>query len=47
MEMMTTIRVAATGDEELLAKLNSFVQELHLQHRPDHFRQTHLPELAA
>jgi ribosomal protein S18 acetylase RimI-like enzyme len=43
---MTTIRAAVTGDEELLAKLNGFVQELHLQRRPDHFRQTHLTELA-
>jgi ribosomal protein S18 acetylase RimI-like enzyme len=35
------------GDEELLARLNSSVQELHLHRRPDHFKQTQLEELAA
>jgi GNAT superfamily N-acetyltransferase len=44
--IMTTIRAAVIGDEELLAKLNSFVQEFHLQCRPDHFKRTQLPELA-
>ena len=43
---MTTIRAAVIGDEELLAKLNSLVQDLHLQRRPDHFRHTELSERA-
>jgi GNAT superfamily N-acetyltransferase len=45
--MMATIRAAVIGDEEILARLNSFVQDLHVQRRPDHFKQTHLPELVA
>jgi len=45
--MMATIRAAAIGDEDVLAKLNGFVQAPHLQRRPDHFKHTHLPELAA
>jgi GNAT superfamily N-acetyltransferase len=44
---MATIRKAVIGDEEALAKLNGFVQDLHLQHRPDDFKQTHVSELAA
>ena len=36
--MMTTIRAAVIGDQERLAKLNGLVQDLHLQHRPDHFQ---------
>ncbi|RPI53075.1 MAG: GNAT family N-acetyltransferase, partial [Acidobacteria bacterium] len=43
---MTAIRAAVIGDEERLAKLCSVVQDLHVQSRPDHFRQTQVPELA-
>jgi hypothetical protein len=32
-EMTATIRPAVIGDEELLAKLNGFVQDLHLARR--------------
>jgi ribosomal protein S18 acetylase RimI-like enzyme len=42
-----TVRRAIVGDEELLATLNDFVQAIHLRDRPDHFRQTQLPALAA
>jgi ribosomal protein S18 acetylase RimI-like enzyme len=41
------VRAATVGDEELLAKLNGLVQDVHLQHRPHHFKPTQLPELAA
>lgn len=44
---MTTIRAAGPADAEQLARLNQFVQTLHLQQRPDHFRITQVPELAA
>jgi GNAT superfamily N-acetyltransferase len=44
---MTTIRTADIGDGKVLAKLNAFVQELHLQHRPDHFKETSVPHLEA
>jgi hypothetical protein len=44
---MTTIRAAGPDDAEQLAKLSQFVQALHLQQRPDHFRATHVPELTA
>jgi GNAT superfamily N-acetyltransferase len=43
----TTVRAGALGDEERLARLNGFVQAIHVQQRPDHFRETQLPELAA
>jgi GNAT superfamily N-acetyltransferase len=42
---MVTIRTADIDDAKVLAKLNGFVQELHLQHRPDHFKETSVPEL--
>ena len=42
-----TVRRAIVGDEELLSKLNEFVQAIHLRHRPDHFKETHLQELVA
>jgi GNAT superfamily N-acetyltransferase len=42
---MITIRTAKIGDAKVLAKLNAFVQELHLQHRPDHFKETSVPNL--
>src|SRR5215216_5554008 len=45
--MSVNIRRAAVGDEVLLASLNRFVQQLHLEHRPDHFRTTQSTELAA
>jgi len=45
--MTATIRSAVIGDEELLAKLNGFVQEVHLERRPDDFKRTTIPELAA
>ena len=44
---MATIRAAVIGDEDLLARLNSFVQDLHVERRPDHFKPTQLPELVA
>lgn len=44
---MTTIKAAGPEDGELLARLNQFVQAPHLERRPDHFRTTDLPELAA
>jgi hypothetical protein len=44
--MTAKIRAAVLGDEELLARLNSFVHDLHVQRRPDHFKQSHPPELA-
>jgi GNAT superfamily N-acetyltransferase len=45
--MTATIREAVIGDEEILAKLNGFVQDLHVQHRPDLFKHTKLLELTA
>ena len=44
---MTTIRTADIGDGKVLAKLNAFVQEIHLQHRSDDFKETSLPKLEA
>src|SRR5262245_31605296 len=44
---MTTIRIADIGDAKVLAKLNAFVQELHLKHRPDHFKETGVSKLEA
>ena len=44
--MSTTIRAACSGDEEILADLNRFVQELHVARRPDHFRPARAPEVA-
>jgi GNAT superfamily N-acetyltransferase len=44
--MAATIRLAAIGDANLLAKLNGFVQDVHLEHRPDHFKPTQIAELA-
>ena len=41
--MTATIRAAEIGDEELLAKLNRFVQDVHLVQRSDHFRPTQAP----
>jgi GNAT superfamily N-acetyltransferase len=44
--MIATIRTAIVGDEELLAKLNSFVHDLHVVRRPDHFKPAQVSELA-
>ena len=44
--MTATIRNALVGDEELLAKLNAFVQDVHLERRPDDFKPTTILELA-
>jgi GNAT superfamily N-acetyltransferase len=46
-QMSANIRPAAIGDEALLAALNDFVQERHLERRPDHFKPTHSAELVA
>ena len=42
-----TIRRAAVGDEELLATLNSFVHDLHVHHRPDHFKRPQRTDMVA
>ncbi|HYW71750.1 MAG TPA: GNAT family N-acetyltransferase [Pyrinomonadaceae bacterium] len=44
---MVTIRTTDIGDGKVLAQLNAFVQELHLQHRSDHFKETSVPDLEA
>lgn len=45
--MAAIIRAAAIGDEKLLAKLSTFAQDVHLERRPEHFKPTKIPELAA
>lgn len=44
---MTTIRPAGLGDEETLARLSTFAQQLHLERRPDLFVETQTSELVA
>jgi ribosomal protein S18 acetylase RimI-like enzyme len=44
--MTQFIRAAIVGDEEVLARLNRFVQDLHLVQRPEHFKPTQIRELA-
>lgn len=44
--MTATIRNAIAGDEELLAKLNAVVHDVHLDKRPADYRQTTVAELA-
>ena len=44
--MGTRIRLAVVGDESVVADLNRFVQDVHLAHRPDHFRPTRSEESA-
>ena len=41
-----TIRPAAPEDGEILARLNSLVQQLHVTRRPDYFKPTVLAEVA-
>jgi ribosomal protein S18 acetylase RimI-like enzyme len=43
--MTLRIRKAVIGDENLLATMNSFVQEIHTQNRPDQFKATDAAEL--
>ena len=45
--MTAIIRNAIAGDEELLARLNAFVQDVHLERRPADFKPTTVSELAA
>ena len=45
--MTTTIRNAIAGDEELLARLDAFVQDVHLERRPTDFKPTTFSELVA
>jgi GNAT superfamily N-acetyltransferase len=40
-----SIRRAIGGDEVLLAHLNRFVQEVHREERPDHFRSSDVQEV--
>ena len=42
---MTSIRAAVPDDAEVLARLNSIVQDLHRARRPDQFRSTAFDEL--
>jgi len=46
-KMIATIRNAIAGDEELLARLNDFVQGVHLERRPADFKPTTVSELAS
>ena len=41
------IRTADIGDAKVLATLNAFVQDVHVQHRPDQFKETSDSELEA
>lgn len=43
----TTLRSARSGDEEVLADLNRFVQTIHIARRPDYFRPTWAADVAA
>ncbi|NOT25231.1 MAG: GNAT family N-acetyltransferase [Acidobacteria bacterium] len=45
--MNATIRKAGVGDEGVLASLNAFVQDLHLEKRPADFKTTNIAELTA
>ena len=45
--MSTSIRSAAPGDELVLARLNRFVQDFHVERRPDLFRAAAIQEVAA
>jgi ribosomal protein S18 acetylase RimI-like enzyme len=45
--MTTTIRNAVSGDEVVLAKLNAFVHDLHLERRPADFKVTAFSDLTA
>ena len=38
--MTITVRQADVGDVEALVALNRFVQDLHVAHQPDYFKQT-------
>ena len=38
--MTITVSQADVGDEEALVALNRFVQDLHVAHQPDYFKQT-------
>jgi len=44
--MTLIIRAAVVGDDEILARLNRFVHDLHLLQRPEHFKPTQSLELA-
>lgn len=41
------IRRAVVGDEHALAALNRFVHEMHYVRRPDYYKATRLPDVAA
>lgn len=43
--MKASVRPADPGDEGVLASLNRFVQEPHLERQPDHFKPTNIDEL--
>ena len=45
--MSTNIRSAVVGDEVVLARLNRFAQDLHVERRPDLFRAAPVQEVAA
>jgi GNAT superfamily N-acetyltransferase len=45
--MSAHIRLAAVGDETVLAGLNRFAQDLHVERRPDLFRAATIEEVAA
>jgi len=45
--MTPKIRRAVVGDEPALAALNRFVHEMHLVRRPDYYKATRLPDVAA
>src|SRR5947208_7328158 len=45
--MSTSIRSAVAGDEVVLARLNRFAQDLHVERRPDLFRAAPVQEVAA
>jgi ribosomal protein S18 acetylase RimI-like enzyme len=45
--MSTNIRSAVVGDEVVLARLNRFAQDLHVERRPDLFRAAAVQEVAA
>ncbi len=44
--MKVRIRQAQMGDEVVLAELNEFVHELHVDHNPSHFKRTKGTEVA-
>jgi ribosomal protein S18 acetylase RimI-like enzyme len=45
--MSAYIRPAIVGDELILARLNRFAQDLHVERRPDLFRASRIQEVAA